>query len=108
MVRYILIDNNSGFIFADTANLRGFDNGAADGNAAIIDAVRCLNAGMKLDPDTFSYEVGNAYGANDEYTVYRANADMATIYDGQNKSEIELVEESCERVCTVKSVELVD
>lgn len=110
MARYILIDNESGYIFADTADLAGFDGSEPHGDAAIINAVRCLNASLGYNPDNFAYEVNDSLGGNNHYTVYRADIDgseaVAVVHDGQDQETIDAVERECERVGSVKLTNL--
>ncbi|PTR07881.1 MULTISPECIES: hypothetical protein [unclassified Novosphingobium] len=110
MARYILIDNESGFIFADTADLVGFDTSAAHGDDAIIDAARCLNASIGYNPDDFSYEINYRLGGENHYTVYRVDIDgseaVAIVQDGQDQEVIEAVERDCEFVGSVKVTNL--
>jgi hypothetical protein len=94
MARYILIDNNSGFIFGDSADHQGeiFDGTAVEFAKAV-------------DEDIGEY--GRSYSELDScndtttgYHVYRADINgsdaIVTIEDGQDQEMIDAVESDCD------------
>jgi hypothetical protein len=102
MARYILIDNNSGYIFADTADL----NGPARDETA-IEAVRRFDVAMGEHSRTYEEHGAHYRLPSNEtaYHVYRADVDGAEtvplVYDGQSHAEIAAVEKHCRKVAVV-------
>lgn len=107
MARYIFIDNASGYIFVDTADLPGYDGSITDEAQGVIEAARCFNAELGYDPDECSYEVRyDRSGGDSAYTVYRADIGgsemVPVVTNGQDEETIEAVERDCDRVCSLK------
>jgi hypothetical protein len=115
MPRYILIDNASGYIFGDTANLPSThvidgETMAAWGDASLTPAL----AARWLDESEVrefgrSYEAvsRSALASNETgYHVYRADvhgSDAVPVFmDGQDREAIEAVERDCEYVTTLR------
>jgi hypothetical protein len=103
MARYILIDNYSGFIWGDSADLEGqvFTGTPLEFAAALDKSVDPSAAAAR------SYEeVGRtALFANESgYLVYRADpgASVPVVQDGQDQDMIELVERDCQYVTTIR------
>lgn len=92
MTRYILIDRDSGYIFADTANLAGFDQT----NGTPIDAAIALDAELRNDP--FDYAETNRRDALASYDVYEGSDAIPVTLDGQSDEVIEAVERECRYV----------
>jgi hypothetical protein len=112
--RYILIDNHSGFIFGDTATLRG--DHVIDGEqvrdlsltpilaARWIDEVEGGSYGRTYEEHSSGYQPA----ANETaYFVYRADINgsdaVVAITDGQDEEMIEAVERDCDLVAVVTS-----
>lgn len=97
MARFILIDNNSGYIFGDSADHNGaIFSGTAEEYAAALDASigehgRAYEM-LSRDPQT----------SGTGYHVYRADVDgseaVPVVFDGQDQETIEAVERDCEYV----------
>jgi hypothetical protein len=94
MARYILIDNDSGYIYGDSADLEGriFEGSALDYAAALDASIGehgCRYEMVRNDPR--STESG--------YHVYRADIDgseaVPVVWDGQDKETIDAVAECC-------------
>ena len=106
MTRYLLIDNGSGYIFADSANLDGKiwtgDNPADF--AAAFDAT-IGEHGRTYDDVSRSALASNETG----YHVYRADINgseaVAVVQDGQDQDTIDAVERDCEYVTTLRTNE---
>lgn len=101
--RYILIDRDSGYIFADTATMPGFGETAAD-------AAKALDAELKNAPADYSSVPRRSAAA--VYDVYRADVNgseaVPVIHDGQDREMIEAVERDCEYVCALARLAVVD
>src|SRR5262245_61735278 len=97
-MRYIAIDNHSGFIW--------FDVDAASPEAACAE----FDASIGGRPETCEYEAhGPGYHpASNEaaYFVYEAAADFPPVGDGQDRAEIEAVEGRCKLVAVVTVCEV--
>lgn len=100
MARYILIDNHSGYIFGDSADING----------KIFDGTPCEVA-QAIDESIGEY--GRSYEESDPdnstvsgYHVYRADIDgseaVGNIHDGQDQEMIAAVERDCEYVTFVR------
>jgi hypothetical protein len=97
MTRYIFIDNYSGYIWGDSADING---AAVEGSP--INVARVMDAALG-EPDR-RYE--NVYrgdiAANDSaYHVYRAPETFPLVTDGQDTAMIEAVERDCEYLGTI-------
>ncbi|QNM96403.1 hypothetical protein [Chitinimonas koreensis] len=97
MARFILIDNNSGYIFGDTAD---FAAGRQSEIESIIDAARMMDeSNGEYGRDYIEYcSLGNSNMSG--YHVYRADIRgsdaVPTVLDGQNQETIDAVERDCE------------
>jgi hypothetical protein len=103
MARYILIDNHSGFIFGDSADLDGkIFTGTPMEYAAALDA--------SIGEHNHTYERGHHHPASNRsgYFVYRADIDgsdaVPVVRDGQDPEMIDAVERECKllgfMICT--------
>ena len=102
MARYILIDNNSGFIFGDTKNMncsRSFKTPA--------EAAKMLDESIG-EPASEYVEI---YGDHDTsgksgYSVYSVDdiEDMTEVEDGTDQATIDKFCRKCERVCFVETI----
>lgn len=106
MARYILIDNCSGYIWGDSADLGGkiFTGTPMEFAAALDNHIG--------SPFVRSYEdvSRHALASNETgYHVYRADVDgsevVAVVQDGQDQEMIETVERDCEYVTTIRCVD---
>lgn len=118
MARYILIDNASGYIWGDSADLDGKiwngdfinANGDLDHDASPIGFARALD--LRVDPSGTSgreYEEVSRHtlaGNETGYHVYRADVGgseaVAVVQDGQDRDMIEAVERDCQYVTSIK------
>jgi hypothetical protein len=94
-MRYILIDNNSGYIFGDSADLDGKTfSGTPEEFAAALDA----SAGDHT-PRSYKLITHNPRTNETGYHVYRADIKgseaVGVIHDGQDQETIETVEREC-------------
>lgn len=93
-MRYILIDNYSGFIWGDSADL----NGKIFAGTA-LEFARALDA--SLGDHGRTYEEQSRPNASNQtgYHVYRADIDgsdaVMIVHDGQDQATIDAVTESC-------------
>jgi hypothetical protein len=102
MARYILIDNFTGFIFGDSADLDGsiFSGTPAEFAAALDTSI--------FQPGRTYEEVPRASVASDEtaYHVYRADVGgseaVTVVHDGQDQETIAAVERDCDYVTTLR------
>jgi hypothetical protein len=105
MPRFILIDNNSGFIFADSADFgRGsFIGTPAEFAAAVDDSTGDFN--RRYDERPFHHFRNGLSG----YRVYRADANgseaVAVVQDGQDQEVIDAVERDCQEICFIATTE---
>ena len=97
MPRYILIESNSGFIWADTADLAGWSESAQEP----IDAARLIDE--HIGAPGREYELfRSARSAPDGsgYHVWRADVagreTLPVVTDGQDREMIAAVERTCE------------
>lgn len=112
-MRYILIDNTSGYIFGDTAALPAH---TFDGEQFPVtqDDITPIRAARWLD-ETETKEYGRTYEdvgryglASNEtgYRVFRADINgseaIGDIWDGQDQDTIEAVERDCEFVTCIR------
>ncbi len=114
MPRYILIDNNSGFIFGDTADfgrkLRPFVSEAFPVSGCELtpaQAARVLDEEIVGEHGRSYVEMSYAPGdTRTGYAVYRADINgseaVASIIDGQDQEMIDAVESDCDFVCFVE------
>ena len=104
MPRYILIDNASGYIFGDSADIDGcVVNGTPAEVAAAIDASNHEHGRSYVEVP--SRELHDADG----YHIFRADIDgsdaVGPIHDGQDQDTIRSVKLDCEYVCTLRIVD---
>jgi len=97
MSRYILIDNNSGYIFGDSADLNGKHYvGTPEEYAAALDR----NVGEV--GRTYTLINHNPRSAERGYHVYRADVGdseaVPVVHDGQDQDAIDAVRRDCEYV----------
>lgn len=102
MARFILIDNCSGYIFADSADLnsRIFEGSPAEFAAA-------FDASIGEHGRAYEEVSRRALASNESgYHVYRADVNgseaVPVAYDGQDHEAIEAVERDCEYVTTLR------
>ena len=102
MARFILIDNNTGYIFGDTADL----NGDLVQATSPIDACRAVDQLVVGVRDRSYKEVSSLASNETGYRVYRADINgseaVTVAHDGQDKETIEAVERDCRLVATVR------
>ncbi len=102
MARYILIDNCSGYIFGDSADLDGqIFSGTPIEFAAALDA--SIGAHGRTYEDVSRY----ALASNETgYHVYRADVDgseaVDVVWDGQDQDTIDAVIDNCEYVTAIR------
>jgi len=89
MDRYILIENNSGFIFGDSADLDGrtFTGTAVEFARALDDSIGAHGRDYAL--------THNPHDTSTGYHVYAATDAIPTVSDGQDSETIEAVERDC-------------
>jgi len=102
MARYILIDNASGFIFGDTADI----NGAILAVDTPIDACRALDEQVVHEHGR-AYEEASSLASNESgYLVYRADVAgseaVPVVHDGQDQDIIDGVQQNCLLVAMVR------
>lgn len=108
MARYILIDNCSGYIFGDSADLNGkIFNGSPVEFAAALDASLGVRARSYEDVSRYAL-ASNETG----YHVYRADVGgseaVMIAEDGQDNEAIESVTRDCEYITTIRVAEPVE
>lgn len=100
MARYILIDNGSGYIFGDSADLDGkIFTGSPVEFAAALDA--------SIGEHGRAYEEATDLASNETgYRVYRADVGgsdaVPTVTNGQDQEMIDAVERDCRYVTTIR------
>jgi hypothetical protein len=94
MARYILIDNGSGYIFADSADLEG-----KIFTGTPVEFVAAFDASLGEHGREYEELGHNPRDTSTGYHVYRADIDgseaVPVVQDGQDKETIEAVEQSC-------------
>lgn len=99
MARYILIDNNSGYIFGDTAD---FAAGRQSDINTISDAARMLDESIGEMERTYTELRSNPHTTGTGYDVYRADINgseaVPVVTDGQDQDTIAAVIYDCEYV----------
>lgn len=103
MARYILIENVSGYIYGDSADLNGtIFTGTPAEYAAAMDA-DIGEHGREYEDVSRSALASNETG----YHVYRADINgseaVPVVWDGQDHAMIEAVERDCEYVTTLRA-----
>jgi hypothetical protein len=100
MPRYILIDDYTGYIWGDTADLPLFEGSAPHSDESMIAAARALDE--SIGGESREYEVVSRLDGESGYRVYRADvngSDAVPVFnDGQDKAAIEAVERDCDFV----------
>ena len=102
MARYILIDNCSGYIFGDSADLNGHIFSGTP-----VEFAAALDAGIGEHGRTYEDVSRHALASNETgYHVYRADVDgseaVAVVWDGQDQETIDAVVQDCEYVTTIR------
>ena len=98
MPRLFLIDQATGYIFADTADLRGF-NYVEPIEAAAIAAANSLDTELGNPNQTYVFERKKPNGAQQGYRVYsdRSGSDLVTtVWNGEDPEVIAIIEEQGE------------
>lgn len=101
-MRLILIDNHSGYIWADTADLPGFDDSITDHETAALAAARGIDAHVGChNPRSYAFAWSNR-DTGTGYHVYRADVRgseaVPVVHDGQDQDTIDTVMRDCEYV----------
>ncbi len=102
MARYILIDNHSGYIFGDSADLAG-----AIFTGTPIEYAAALDASIGEHGRTYE-EISHHDLATNEagYHVYRADVGgseaVPVVTDGQDEEMIEAVTRDCQYITTLR------
>jgi hypothetical protein len=100
MARYIFIDQNSGYIWGDSADI---DGKIVTGTP--VEVVTALDASLEEDPDRFEYWQTYKSDAERTYDVYRADVGgsdaIGPIRDGTDHETIEAVLRNCEYVTSI-------
>ena len=100
--RYIMIDNCSGYVFGDSADLDGHIF-----NGTPIEYAAALDASIGEHNRTYEDMSRRALGSEETgYHVYRADVNgseaVALVWDGQDRETIEAVIRDCEYVTTIR------
>ena len=107
MPRFILIDNASGYIWGDTANV----GGKIAAVETPIEACRAIDADVDAGGTRErEYEEVNSLASNETgYTVYRADINgseaVGVVQDGQDQDMIEAVQRDCDLVATILCID---
>jgi hypothetical protein len=98
MPRYILIDNNSGYIWGDSADFAAH----IQSDLEPIEAARTLDASLGA---TGAYWETNSTDPHTCYHVYRADVAgseaVPVISDGQDQEMIDAVERDCKYITSI-------
>jgi len=90
--RYILIDNCSGYIFADTADLNGPPR-----DESPLEAVARFEDSIGAGSRSYHMISFNPHSTADGYHVYRSDATVPAPCDnGQDNAAIEAVQQHCQ------------
>lgn len=97
----ILIDNGSGYIFADSRDLEGYSNsGHQTAESAAIAAARLLDTSIGEHGRRYEYQSHNPRDTRSGYHIYRVDIDgseaVVNVHDGQDQDTIEEVEALCD------------
>lgn len=99
MARYILIDNNSGYIFGDSAD---FASGRQSEIESLSDAARMLDESIGEYGRKYTELARNPNSTVTGYDVYRADINgseaVPVVMDGQDAETISAVVSCCEYV----------
>jgi hypothetical protein len=99
MARFILIDNNSGHIFGDTADYACAmqSDWIAKSESDLIEAARVLDESIGEHGRKYSFHSRNPRSTVTGYDVYDASRDQVVcVQDGQDREMIDEVESSCD------------
>lgn len=104
MARYILIDNGSGYVFGDSADV---DLLGAVLTGSPIEYAAALDRSIGEPRRTYEETSRNSLASNETgYHVYRADVRgsevVPVVHDGQNRETIEAVLSECEYVTTIR------
>ena len=108
MSRYILIDNESGFIVGDTADLpphtfAGEDFPVCQSGITPTEAARWLDeAVIRTFGRTYEFLSHNPGDTSTGYPVYNGADAVVVAWDGQDREAIAAVERDCEYVGFVR------
>jgi hypothetical protein len=102
MARYILIDNYSGYIFGDSADLNGHIFSGTP-----VEFAAALDASIGDHGRTYEDVSRHTLASNEAgYHVYRADVDgseaVAVVSDGEDQETIDAVVQDCEYVTTIR------
>ncbi len=105
MARYILIDNASGYIWGDSADLSGKIFAGSP-----IEFARALDESLGFYDGEYEVCTRSEVASNETgYHVYRADVGgseaVSAIVDGQSREMIEAVTNDCEYVTTIRRVD---
>lgn len=105
MPRYILIDNHSGYIFGDSADLDG-----RIFTGTPVEFAAALDASIGGRESVYEEVSRHALASNDSgYHVYRADVDgseaVPVVDNGQDRETIDAVVRDCEYVTTIRCVD---
>lgn len=94
MPRYILIDNASGYIFGDSADLEGkIFSGSPE------EFAEALDASIGQHGRTYTFGIRAPRDTSTGYHVYRADVNgseaIPVVWDGQNQETIDAVQRDC-------------
>jgi hypothetical protein len=99
MTRFILVDNASGYVWGDSADLASRVSAC---DTPILTAA-ALDASLGEPWRAYEEVAQRALASNETgYHVYRAPASFPTGIDGQDPAVIEAVERDCEYVTTLR------
>ena len=108
MARFILIDNNSGCIFGDTADYLA----DVDFGGSMTEAARLMDESIGENGRTYAELSSIPSDTRTGYAVYRADTKggeaVPVVQDGQDQATINEVEGLCEFVGFVESVKAGD
>lgn len=94
-MRYIMIDNTSGYIFGDTSNAPGFRIDCAERACTWLDE--------SIGEFNRTYEVVCRLASNETgYRVYETTPDFPAINNGRDDELIEMVERDCVWGCCIR------
>ena len=101
MARYILIDNHTGYIFGDSADIAG--KIVSDTPCAVAEA---LDTSIGVHGRTYTELAHDPRDTRTGYHVYRADINgsevVPVVQDGQSREAIETIQRDCEYVCFVQ------
>ena len=103
MARYILIDNNSGYIWGDSANVNG-----RPFYGTPIAFARALDESLGTYDREYEQLFDLALGRNSGYRGYRVyrvdvggSEAVTVVQDGQDPDTIATVERDCDEICFI-------